>query len=156
VAFTLRLALSLVLTLGLVACSGSGSTTAPSTTTSTVATSIAGNWTGVITIVNPPATFKSGSPPLFNMSLTQTSTGVTGVWTSPGNYTGQVSGTLTATSFSGTLNYNGGEAASACGGSSAAVSGTLASTGKSLVLSSTGFSGESACRSGAFTIEENK
>jgi hypothetical protein len=121
-----------------------------------VATSIAGNWTGTISIASPPATFKNGSPPLFNMTLTQTSTSVSGTWTSPGNYTGQVSGTLTGTSFSGTLNYTGGDAASACSGSSATVTGTLASTGKSLALSSTGFSGESSCRSGAFTIEENK
>jgi hypothetical protein len=113
----------------LTACGGSASQVAPTPAPPPVAR-IVGTWLGTLTASAGPAQ-------AIRMVLNQTAGTVTGTWVNEAlGWTGNISGTVDASSFTGTLTLNRG---TSCTGASGSFSGSVSAT--ALRWSSAGFTG---------------
>jgi hypothetical protein len=113
-----------------------GSATAPTSTSTQV--NIAGTWTGTIASSNNQAM-------QYRMVLTQSSSAVSGTWDSSSvSWKGNITGTITGSSFAGHLTFTGtAEDGTVCDGN-ASISGATGSSSMSWT-SETGVVGNTAC-----------
>jgi len=122
-----RLGYPIVVVLALSACGGD----TPAAPSPPPAAQVAGGWTGTLSSTN-------FAVQAVTVTLSQTSGTVAGTWVSPQlGWTGNINGTVDATSFTGTLTLN--RPSGGCTGASGSFSGTAAAG--SLRWTSAGFTG---------------
>jgi hypothetical protein len=131
-----RTALILAAIVLMSACGGSAN--APTSTSAATQVNIAGTWTGTIASSN-------NQTMQYRMVLTQSSSAVSGTWESSSvSWQGNITGTISGSSFTGQLTFTGtAEDGTACNGN-ASVSGAAGSASMSWT-SDTGVVGNTAC-----------